>query len=208
MLAKWWWRFLQEENALWRKVIVSIHGPHGGLATGSISSYKSAPWYQIMKLKDDLLSYGISLPSLFKRKIGNGLNTKFWLDSWIGGPPLCNVFPRLYLLDKNSECLVCERAPLNVPASANIDAPDSLRVFTLGPRATSPTAIELSDNSTLPMPRGVSFAWEWFRPLHTTSELQEYQDLKSGASLKKIVVSVVQERRFQLKTGGYLEQNR
>ncbi|GKB52572.1 putative RNA-directed DNA polymerase [Tanacetum coccineum] len=81
MLAKWWWRFLKEENALWRKVIASIHGPHGGRTTGSISSYKSGPWYQIMKLKDDILSCGISLPSLFKRKIGNGLNTKFWLDS-------------------------------------------------------------------------------------------------------------------------------
>ncbi|GJZ83149.1 hypothetical protein Tco_0648322 [Tanacetum coccineum] len=153
MLAKWWWRFLKEENALWTKVIASIYGPHGGLTTGSISSYKSGPWYQIMKLKDDLLSCGISLPSLFKRKIGNGLNTKFWLDSWIGGPPICNVFPRLYRLDKNNECLVVDRAPLNVPASTNIDAPVSLRVSNLGPRSTSPTAIELSANLTLPIPR-------------------------------------------------------
>ncbi|GKD91100.1 hypothetical protein Tco_1366607, partial [Tanacetum coccineum] len=157
MLAKWWWHFLKEENALWSKVIASIHGPHGGRTTGSISSYKSSPWYQIMKLKDDLLSCGISLPSLFKRKIGNGLNTKFWLDSWIGGPPLCNVFPRLYRLDKNNECLVVDRSHLNVPASTNIDAPISLRVSTLDPRSTSPTAIELFASLTLPMPKGISF---------------------------------------------------
>ncbi|GKD18878.1 hypothetical protein Tco_1208036, partial [Tanacetum coccineum] len=92
LLSKWWWRFLNEEFALWRKIIVSIHGHQGGLQIGSSSLYKSGPWYQIMRLKDDFLSYGITLPSLFKHKIGNGQTTRFWLDPWLGGSPL-NIRP-------------------------------------------------------------------------------------------------------------------
>ncbi|GJW00578.1 hypothetical protein Tco_1555829, partial [Tanacetum coccineum] len=30
MLIKWWWRFYKEDNALWGKVIRSIHGYNGG----------------------------------------------------------------------------------------------------------------------------------------------------------------------------------
>ncbi|GJZ91285.1 putative reverse transcriptase domain-containing protein [Tanacetum coccineum] len=92
LLVKWWWRFLLEENVLWRKIIVSIHGKDGGLTMNSSSPYKSGPWYQIMKLKDDISSYGITLPSIFKRKIGNGRTTRFWTDPWLGGPRLCNTF--------------------------------------------------------------------------------------------------------------------
>ncbi|GJV75554.1 putative RNA-directed DNA polymerase, eukaryota, reverse transcriptase zinc-binding domain protein [Tanacetum coccineum] len=51
MLANWWWRFLLEENALWRKTIVFIHGTCGGLRMDSSSPYKSSPWFQIMRLK-------------------------------------------------------------------------------------------------------------------------------------------------------------
>jgi hypothetical protein len=50
------------------KVIVSIHGKDGGLTMDSSSPYKSGPWYQIMKLKDDISSYGITLPSISKEK--------------------------------------------------------------------------------------------------------------------------------------------
>ncbi|GKB45506.1 hypothetical protein Tco_0896259 [Tanacetum coccineum] len=59
LLAKWWRRFLIEDNALWCKVIRSIHGPQGGLHDASLIRSKSGPWYQIAKLKEDLLNdYG------------------------------------------------------------------------------------------------------------------------------------------------------
>ncbi|GJS31041.1 hypothetical protein Tco_0491661 [Tanacetum coccineum] len=112
MLAKWWWRFVNEENALWRKIIISIHGLIGGLTMGSSSLYKSGPWYHIRMLKDELFLHDINLPSIFKRKIGNGLSTKFWLDSWIGGPPLCSTFPRLFRLERDTNCVVRDRVPI------------------------------------------------------------------------------------------------
>ncbi|GJX97779.1 RNA-directed DNA polymerase, eukaryota, reverse transcriptase zinc-binding domain protein [Tanacetum coccineum] len=85
LLAKWWWRFRTEEHALWCKVIRSIHGVSGGLIEDSNTSTSSGLWSRIMKLKTDLNLIGIDLPMLFKKKVGNGQNTRFWHDNWLGG---------------------------------------------------------------------------------------------------------------------------
>ncbi|GJT78359.1 putative RNA-directed DNA polymerase, eukaryota, reverse transcriptase zinc-binding domain protein [Tanacetum coccineum] len=173
MLSKWWWRFLNEENVFWRKIIISIHGDQGGLSTGSSSPYKLGPWYQIVKLKDDLLSYGITLPSLFKKKIGNGLTTKFWLDSWTGGLPICNMFPRLFHLERNTNYHVNDRAPQ--PSSRSLFIAS---VLGGSHRSNAPTSgSQLIHNCPLPM--GLSFTWDWIRPLRSAAEQQELQELCS-----------------------------
>ena len=163
MLAKWWWRFLLEENALWRKTIVSIHGTCGGLRVDSSSPYKSGPWYHIMRLKDDLSTYGVTLPLIFKRKVGNGASTRFWVDQWLGGPPLCSTFPRLYRLETNNLCFVCDRAP---KISPNIVVP--------------PGSIQSpSSQLDIPHPPGLIFSWAWLRPLRSEAERHELSELIS-----------------------------
>ncbi|GKB40902.1 putative RNA-directed DNA polymerase, eukaryota, reverse transcriptase zinc-binding domain protein [Tanacetum coccineum] len=77
LLAKWWWRFRIEENALWGRVVRSIHGSSGGILNDSICKQSSGTWSQISKLKGDLNNVGINLPMLFKKKLGNGMNTSF-----------------------------------------------------------------------------------------------------------------------------------
>nr|GFA45486.1 reverse transcriptase domain, reverse transcriptase zinc-binding domain protein [Tanacetum cinerariifolium] len=136
LLAKWWWRFLNEENALWRKAIVSIHGAHDGLHMDSPMAYKSGPWSKVINLKGDLLTLSFNLPSVFKRKVENGQTTKFWTDSWLGGEPLCSTFPRLYRLESLKSCLVCERAPMD-------------------------TATRGNSSNEQPHPLGLLFPWAW-----------------------------------------------
>ncbi|PWA91033.1 RNA-directed DNA polymerase, eukaryota, Reverse transcriptase zinc-binding domain protein [Artemisia annua] len=98
-------------NSLWCKVIRSIHGLLGGLFVNTTIKYKSGPWYHIMKLKEDLQCSGINLPSMFKRKVGNGQGTSFWNNIWLGGLSFSSAFPRLYHLDANPNSLVSERIP-------------------------------------------------------------------------------------------------
>ncbi|GKB17359.1 hypothetical protein Tco_0851282 [Tanacetum coccineum] len=105
MLSKWWWRFHTENHAFWCMIIRSIHGVDGGLNDTSLIKSKSGPWYRIAKLKDDLSKIGIDLPSIFKKKIGDGCSTRFWLDTWLGGSPLKDTFPILVRLDSNASCL-------------------------------------------------------------------------------------------------------
>ncbi|GKB00525.1 RNA-directed DNA polymerase, eukaryota, reverse transcriptase zinc-binding domain protein, partial [Tanacetum coccineum] len=70
-----WWRFRTDENALWCNIIRSIHGPSGGLDDASSLRSKRGPWYHIAKLKDDFLSIGINLTSLFKKKTAPTITT-------------------------------------------------------------------------------------------------------------------------------------
>ncbi|PWA99335.1 RNA-directed DNA polymerase, eukaryota, Reverse transcriptase zinc-binding domain protein [Artemisia annua] len=84
-----------------------VHNGYQGFAIGL--------WYRIVKLKDELMKNDIHLPSIFKRKIGNGRDTYFWLDNWLGGSSLKETFPRLFRLEANPSCLVSERAPLFHP---------------------------------------------------------------------------------------------
>ncbi|GKE49671.1 RNA-directed DNA polymerase, eukaryota, reverse transcriptase zinc-binding domain protein [Tanacetum coccineum] len=92
MLSKWLWRFHTEENALWCKVICSIHGPSCGMYHSSSRPLSSGPWSHICNLKNDLRNLGIELPRLFKKKAGNGRNTSFRHYNWISGATFQDSF--------------------------------------------------------------------------------------------------------------------
>ncbi|GKD46697.1 hypothetical protein Tco_1271342 [Tanacetum coccineum] len=76
MLYKWWWRYHVKSDATWCKLIHSIHGVVGGFQNPPHSRLHSSPWQQIMKLKNDLVSYGIFFPVVFKKKID--FNQTLW----------------------------------------------------------------------------------------------------------------------------------
>ncbi|GKB30883.1 hypothetical protein Tco_0870284 [Tanacetum coccineum] len=48
------------------------------------SSVTSSIWGSIVREVDVLKSQGVDLISHCKRRIGNGMNTSFWNDVWIG----------------------------------------------------------------------------------------------------------------------------
>nr|GEV37511.1 RNA-directed DNA polymerase, eukaryota, reverse transcriptase zinc-binding domain protein [Tanacetum cinerariifolium] len=157
LLAKWWWRFLIEYNALRCKVIRSIHGSQGGLHDASLIRSKSGPWYRIAKLKEDLLSYyGINLPLIFKKKIGNGESTHFWL----GGPTIKETFPHIFQLDNQPNCLVCDRVPDNNGLSTK--------------NTLSPNTPVQSSNI---LPINLRFNWAWTRPIRSNIEHAKIVDI-------------------------------
>ncbi|GKB69283.1 putative RNA-directed DNA polymerase, eukaryota, reverse transcriptase zinc-binding domain protein [Tanacetum coccineum] len=172
MLAKWWWRFQTENQALWCKVIRSIHGPTGGLHNNTSLKSNLGPWYHIMKLKDDLLGLGINLPSLFKKKLGNGQKISFWHDTWLGELPLCNMFPRLYRLETNQNCLVYERKP-NATHPRSLEAYGSMALVSLSVPQTSTGLMGLVT------PPGLNFQWAWRRDVRTSPEIEEFNNLVS-----------------------------
>ena len=102
LLFKWWWRFLCEPQALWRQVIHdkyrlnNLHCP-----TDLLSPKSGGPWKHICStlLGNALTAHMIS--SCIRRKVGNGEDTLFWQDIWIGDKPLKNMFPRIFRLSPN-----------------------------------------------------------------------------------------------------------
>ncbi|XP_071688811.1 uncharacterized protein [Rutidosis leptorrhynchoides] len=111
LLCKWWWRFKSENNALWVNVIKSIYGRDGVLGSftnGSLVKHRSV-WWNIIKIRKDLLNLGIDVDDFFERKMGDGRDILFWENIWVRDSNLKQDFPRLFRLEVDNLMSVNER---------------------------------------------------------------------------------------------------
>ncbi|KAJ9551049.1 hypothetical protein OSB04_015094 [Centaurea solstitialis] len=111
LLCKWYWRFFNEDDALWNKVIKAIYGPDGGFFS-DINPPKgcSNVWAGIIKSAKIPNTWGVNFKDSIFRKIANGKHSKFWEDCWLAaGVKLRSLFPRLFALDVNGSCSVADR---------------------------------------------------------------------------------------------------
>ncbi|GKF65858.1 hypothetical protein Tco_0192375, partial [Tanacetum coccineum] len=83
LMFKWVWRFFNQSDSLWVRVIHAIHGVDGRIGRAGNVGHTSI-WCDIIKEMDRLASHGIDLISMMHKKIGNGSNTSFWKDRWRG----------------------------------------------------------------------------------------------------------------------------
>ncbi|XP_071692876.1 uncharacterized protein [Rutidosis leptorrhynchoides] len=75
---------------------------HGGLGVNNLSSLNRALLYKWRwsKCISKLHSSNIIDPSRTSKRIGDGRDTRFWLDHWIGDSTLATRLPRLFSLDR------------------------------------------------------------------------------------------------------------
>ncbi|GKC02423.1 RNA-directed DNA polymerase, eukaryota [Tanacetum coccineum] len=102
LLLKWVWRFLSQDGSLWSQVISAIHGS----CLDSHSSKIYSTWGYILREVQVLASKGFDFLSHCKIRVGDGSNTRFWLDTWILDMPLCVRFPRIFALETIKEVSV------------------------------------------------------------------------------------------------------
>jgi hypothetical protein len=69
--------------------------------------FSSAWWKDISELENCIHSLNWWCDSI-SRKVGNGENTNFWCDKWIGDLPLCEIFPRLFSLSSQKGAYISE----------------------------------------------------------------------------------------------------
>lgn len=120
ILSKWWWRFHNENNALWKQIITSIHGINGGIFIYSLPNHKlfHSPWVSITKINSSLSNMDVNLHSLFNRVIGDGSTMSFWNDLWIRDSTLSSLFRRIFSLKTSMECTINDQCNNNnVPKS-------------------------------------------------------------------------------------------
>ncbi|GJS23183.1 RNA-directed DNA polymerase, eukaryota [Tanacetum coccineum] len=91
LLLKWVWRFVSQDGSLWYKVIRALYGSSVETHSTSLSSN----WCSIMREVNKLKGKGFDFWSHCKKRIGNGDDSRFWFDCWIGDVPLRVKFPRL-----------------------------------------------------------------------------------------------------------------
>lgn len=80
LIYKCRWRFLNDYNLHWVKVIKSCYCNDGGFLMAAPYKENQGVWMGIVKLVWDLhVKCLIPFDSMCK-KVGNGANTSFWLD--------------------------------------------------------------------------------------------------------------------------------
>ncbi|KAL7606993.1 hypothetical protein Lser_V15G19826 [Lactuca serriola] len=106
LMYKWRWRFLNNQNLLWVKIINSCYGEDGGFMLASSTRVNNYVWMGIVKSFWDLHNRGIIPFDSVCRKVGDGGNTKFWVDNWCGSISLRARFPRLFDVARNKDAYV------------------------------------------------------------------------------------------------------
>ncbi|GJS42587.1 RNA-directed DNA polymerase, eukaryota [Tanacetum coccineum] len=109
LLLKWVWRFISQDGSIWSRVIRAIYGTSIDLHSTKYTSN----WCSILREVQVLSSKGFDFVSRCKKRVGNGCNTRFWLDIWVLDCPLSIRFPRIFALEIDKEVSVSVKMGAN-----------------------------------------------------------------------------------------------
>ncbi|WJZ84098.1 hypothetical protein VitviT2T_003721 [Vitis vinifera] len=103
LLGKWLWRFPIERESFWRRVIVGKFGEvQGGWTTREVrESYGTGLWKDIRKGWEEFFLKT-------RIRIGNGRQTRFWWDIWVGDSKLKDLFPLMFRIAANNSVVVAD----------------------------------------------------------------------------------------------------
>ncbi|GKB33930.1 hypothetical protein Tco_0873331 [Tanacetum coccineum] len=83
-------------------------------------------------------------------KIGNGQSIHFWSDTWVGNSPLSDSFPRLFRIETNPSCTVCDRVPSTLPLTSATSLTSDGIFHTLSWPDLNPLGLGLDSNEVGP----------------------------------------------------------
>ncbi|KAL4574586.1 hypothetical protein LXL04_021420 [Taraxacum kok-saghyz] len=109
LVLKWKWWFFTSEDTVWTKVIRFLYGSTGGFFRERISASGLSPWERILAAEAKLREKDIIKEEVLEKVLGDGKNTRFWTDVWVGERSLAARFPRLMRRDSAPDCLVADR---------------------------------------------------------------------------------------------------
>ncbi|GJR30811.1 RNA-directed DNA polymerase, eukaryota, reverse transcriptase zinc-binding domain protein [Tanacetum coccineum] len=98
---------ISNPNALWVKVIKSLHGQEGGFGL-NVSSSKGI-WSKIVGSSNFLHSNEIIPNDSIRYRVGCGSSIRFWKDLWIGNSPLYMRYNKPFRLDNEKDCFISDR---------------------------------------------------------------------------------------------------
>ncbi|XP_057532930.1 uncharacterized protein LOC130810822 [Amaranthus tricolor] len=106
LLFKWWWRFSESDNTLWKRIIKSVHDIKGDKASmDTFRNIKTGTWSSLTCNEPDIVKVRSILEDGMVLRVGDCSSIQFWHDRWCEAGVLKSIFPRLFAisLQKNSE---------------------------------------------------------------------------------------------------------
>jgi hypothetical protein len=99
------------QEALWSLVFKAKYGNEIGLSPELVSfgnkRFASLWWKDLCNLgRLRSSTNGDWYIEVLVKKVGNGGGSRFWLDKWIGGMPLCQEFPQVFSISSQKENLI------------------------------------------------------------------------------------------------------
>ena len=70
---------------------------------------RTSPWSHILAAVNKMHVTGVVKEDTIFKEVGNGVDTRFWEDVWLGDRPLADRFPRLAALEVDRRCSVADR---------------------------------------------------------------------------------------------------
>ena len=81
LLFKWWWRFSESDQPLWKKILKSVHEIKGLKASSdAFSKVADGTWAQLMSKDIDSTRITSIIEESMLVKVGNGNSVRFWQD--------------------------------------------------------------------------------------------------------------------------------
>ena len=110
LLSKWLYKLSVESEATWAQILRNKYLHSKTLSQVTVRPTDSPFWKGLMRVKSVFFNRT-------KFIIGDGNNTRFWEDTWLGETPLALQYPSLYNIVQRRDALVAtvlRTAPLNI----------------------------------------------------------------------------------------------
>ena len=107
LLFKWWWRYSESDNVLWKRILMSVYDlKHLKASSAAFSKAQVGSWSHMMK--NDVVTSKIR--SIVEQgmvlSVGRGDSILFWHDKWCELGPLKASFPRLFCLSTQKNLFI------------------------------------------------------------------------------------------------------
>lgn len=100
LLMKWLWRFNNENQALWKEVMINKYGQQGQWCTKPVTTAYGVGVWRSIRAQWPTFNANVGFT------VGNRRKISFWNDNWLGHAPLKDMFPDLFCLSLAPEASI------------------------------------------------------------------------------------------------------
>ena len=114
LLFKWWWRFSEFDNTLWKRILQSVHNIRGVNAPSqAFHKVRDGQWLQLLSNDHDTAKVRMIVEEGMILRVGCGNSILFWHDKWCDAGILKCIFPRLFSISTQKDFLINQMGAWN-----------------------------------------------------------------------------------------------